>query len=93
MQRCWLSQRLLLCGSAVNIRKSLFQVPALHWPTLCLRSLPLLPRPRRSLVAILAFRFVVRVQLGETAGWVAFVFLQVRLGPGHALQRHARSLW
>lgn len=32
----------------------------------------------RSLVAILVFRFVVRVQLGETAGWVTFVFLQVR---------------
>jgi hypothetical protein len=30
-----------------------------------------------SLVAILAFRFVVRVQLAETAGWLAFVFLQV----------------
>ncbi|KAL4442076.1 hypothetical protein ABPG77_011337 [Micractinium sp. CCAP 211/92] len=30
-----------------------------------------------SLVAILIFRFVVRVQLGETAGWVTFVFLQV----------------
>jgi hypothetical protein len=27
-------------------------------------------------VAIVAFRFVVRVQLGETAGWVAFLFLQ-----------------
>lgn len=30
-----------------------------------------------SLVAILVFRFVVRLQLGETAGWVTFVFLQV----------------
>ncbi|KAI3428317.1 hypothetical protein D9Q98_006697 [Chlorella vulgaris] len=30
-----------------------------------------------SLVSILAFRFVVRVQLAETAGWIAFIFLQV----------------
>lgn len=31
-----------------------------------------------SLGAILTFRFVIRLQLGETAGWVAFIFLQVR---------------
>eukprot|EP00887_Chlorella_sp_A99_P007143 scaffold2.g7143.t1 len=30
-----------------------------------------------SLACIVAFRFVVRVQLGESLGWVAFIFLQV----------------
>jgi hypothetical protein len=30
-----------------------------------------------SLVAIIAFRFVVRMQLGETAGWISFAFLQI----------------
>ncbi len=28
-------------------------------------------------MAIIAFRFVVRMQLGETAGWISFAFLQV----------------
>ena len=32
-----------------------------------------------SLAAILLFRFVIRVSLLETGGWVAFVFLQVGL--------------
>ncbi|EFN50520.1 hypothetical protein CHLNCDRAFT_139218, partial [Chlorella variabilis] len=47
-----------------------------------------------SLVAILAFRFVVRVQLAETAGWVTFVFLQVypRTFLGEA-SMYERSWW
>lgn len=31
-----------------------------------------------SIAAILAFRFVIKLQLGETIGWAAFLFLQAR---------------
>ena len=43
----------------------LWMPPSLSWQVLL------------SLGVILAFRFVVRLQLGESAGWLAFVFLQV----------------
>lgn len=33
-----------------------------------------------ALADILLFRFVIRVSLAETVGWVGFVFLQVRCG-------------
>ncbi len=38
-----------------------------------------------ALADILLFRFVVRISLAETAGWIGFVFLQARLLQSPAL--------
>ena len=42
-------------------------------------------------MAIIAFRFVVRMQLGETAGWIAFAFLQARANKTHVVVKKMRT--